>query len=153
MDANPLLFLDNQLCFALYASSREVTKLYRPFLDELGLTYTQYVTMLVLWEKDEIPVKTLGERLHLDSGTLTPLLKKLEAAGLVLRARDPQDERSVIVRLTEQGHALKAKVEDLPARVFCQTQLSPDEITKLRDQLHALTRTLGDLAGCKTERE
>lgn len=153
MDPNPLLFLDNQLCFALYASSREVTKLYRPFLDELGLTYTQYVTMLVLWEKDEIPVKTLGERLHLDSGTLTPLLKKLEAAGLVLRARDPQDERSVIVRLTEQGHALKAKVEDLPARVFCQTQLSPEEIAKLRDQLRDLTRTISELAGCKTERQ
>ncbi|MBB3110664.1 DNA-binding MarR family transcriptional regulator [Paenibacillus phyllosphaerae] len=146
---NPMLFLDNQLCFALYASAREVTKLYRPFLDELGLTYTQYVTLLVLWEKDELPVKSLGEKLYLDSGTLTPLLKKLEAAGHVRRDRDPQDERSVIVRLTEQGHALREKVEGLPAKVFCQTDMPPEEIEKLRDQLQDLTRTINKYAACK----
>ena len=89
MDKSAMLELDNQLCFALYACAREVTKLYRPFLDELGLTYTQYVTLLALWEKDEVPVKELGRRLYLDSGTLTPLLKKLEAMGLLRRERDP----------------------------------------------------------------
>ncbi|MBO7748813.1 MarR family transcriptional regulator [Paenibacillus sp. MWE-103] len=139
MDKSAMLELDNQLCFALYACAREVTKLYRPFLDELGLTYTQYVTLLALWEKDEVPVKELGRRLYLDSGTLTPLLKKLEAMGLLRRERDPQDERSVIVRLTGDGRALKERATDIPERVFCQTSLTPDGIVALREQLRKLT--------------
>ena len=101
------LKLDNQLCFALYACSREITKLYKPFLDKLGLTYTQYISLLVLWEKDNITVKDLGKKLHLDSGTLTPLLKKLEIMNLVKRIRDTVDERNVYVSLTTQGIALK----------------------------------------------
>ncbi|MFC4812834.1 MarR family winged helix-turn-helix transcriptional regulator [Paenibacillus sp. GCM10023250] len=139
MDKSAMLELDNQLCFALYSCAREVTKLYRPFLDELGLTYTQYVTLLALWEKDEVPVKELGRRLYLDSGTLTPLLKKLEAMGLLRRERDLQDERSVIVRLTADGRALKERATDIPERVFCQTSLTPDGIVALREQLRKLT--------------
>ncbi|MBW7475142.1 MarR family transcriptional regulator [Paenibacillus oenotherae] len=142
MNRNELLHLDNQLCFALYACAREVTKLYRPFLDELGLTYTQYVTMLVLWETDGIPVKALGERLYLDSGTLTPLLKKLQAAGLIHRERDTADERSVIVRLTEQGRAMQQLALAIPDKVFCQTSLQPEEVAQLREQLHKLTSTI-----------
>lgn len=147
MESNALLHLDNQLCFALYACAREVTKLYRPFLDELGLTYTQYVTMLVLWEKDGIAVKTLGERLHLDSGTLTPLLKKLEASGLILRERDREDERSVIVRLTAEGQALRERAAAIPGQVFRQTKLTPDQIAALRGQLHELTALINEQAG------
>ncbi|NBD25320.1 MarR family winged helix-turn-helix transcriptional regulator [Paenibacillus glycinis] len=139
MDKSALLELDNQLCFALYACSREVTKLYRPFLDELGITYTQYVTLLALWEKDEVAVKELGRRLYLDSGTLTPLLKKLEGLKLLRRERDPQDERSVIVRLTPEGRALKERAAEIPERVFCQTSLTPEGIESLRDQLRKLT--------------
>lgn len=139
MDKSALLELDNQLCFALYACSREVTKLYRPYLDELGITYTQYVTLLALWEKDEVAVKELGRRLYLDSGTLTPLLKKLEGLKLLRRERDPQDERSVIVRLTPEGRALKERAAEIPERVFCQTSLTPEGIEALRDQLRKLT--------------
>jgi DNA-binding transcriptional ArsR family regulator len=99
------LLLDNQLCFALYSASLAMTKLYKPLLDELGLTYPQYLAMLVLWERDGLMVSELGERLSLDSGTLTPLLKRLEAAGLVARIRDVQDERRVHITLTPAGHA------------------------------------------------
>jgi DNA-binding MarR family transcriptional regulator len=148
MDRDEMLRLDNQLCFALYASAREVTKLYRPFLDELGLTYTQYVTLLALWEKDEVTVKALGERLYLDSGTLTPLLKKLEAGGLIRRERDPEDERSVIVRLTEKGRGLKQEVYSLPEKVFCYTSLRPEEIMRLRDSLQALVENV-QRGGCE----
>lgn len=139
MDKSAQLELDNQLCFALYACAREVTKLYRPFLEELGITYTQYVTLLALWEKDDVPVKELGRRLYLDSGTLTPLLKKLEGMALLRRERDPQDERSVLVRLTDDGRALRTRAEEIPERVFCQTSLEPDDIVALREQLRRLT--------------
>ncbi|QHW32449.1 MarR family transcriptional regulator [Paenibacillus rhizovicinus] len=139
MEKSAQLELDNQLCFALYACAREVTKLYRPFLDELGITYTQYVTLLALWEKDEVPVKELGRRLYLDSGTLTPLLKKLEGMKLLRRERDQQDERSVIVRLTDEGRGLKDRAAAIPERVFCQTSLSPGDIVSLREQLRKLT--------------
>jgi DNA-binding MarR family transcriptional regulator len=135
MDRDEALRLDNQFCFAVYACAREVTKLYKPFLDELGLTYTQYVTMLALWEKDHVSVKELGERLYLDSGTLTPLLKKLEKAGYVNRARDAKDERNVIVRLTAQGIELKQQAFDVPMKVNCGTNLPVREMENLRDQL------------------
>ncbi|MFD1957851.1 MarR family winged helix-turn-helix transcriptional regulator [Paenibacillus thailandensis] len=142
MERSEQLQLDRQVCFSLYACSREVTKVYRPFLDKMGLTYTQYITMLALWEEDNVPVKTLGERLYLDSGTLTPLLKKLEAAGLIVRERDAKDERSVLVRLTGQGKALREQALDLPYELFCRTGLAPEQLEELRKTLQTLTRTI-----------
>ena len=103
MDKYESIKLDNQLCFSLYATSREIIKLYKPFLDKFNLTYTQYVAMLVLWEDEKSTVKEIGKRLHLDSGTLTPLLKKIESMGLIKRYRDVNDDRVVIVELTQQG--------------------------------------------------
>lgn len=130
--------LDNQICFAIYASSREITKLYRPLLQDLGLTYTQYVTMLALWEKDNITVSELGNRLYLDSGTLTPLLKKLEAAGLVQRTRDKNDERSVLVTLTAAGEALREKAVDIPEKLVCKLDATPEEGAALLEQMRQL---------------
>ncbi|WP_256757214.1 MarR family winged helix-turn-helix transcriptional regulator [Cohnella sp. WQ 127256] len=135
MNTDAVLKLDNQLCFAVYACAREITKLYHPLLKELGLTYTQYITMLVLWEEDEVTVKYLGQRLYLDSGTLTPLLKKLESMGLLTRVRDKKDERSVIITLTEQGSLLKEKAIDIPERLFCQAGISTNEAEELRSQI------------------
>jgi DNA-binding MarR family transcriptional regulator len=129
------LKLDNQLCFALYACTREITKFYHPLLRELGLTYTQYVTLLALWEQDHITVKQLGIRLYLDSGTLTPLLKKLEAMGLLTRVRDKADERNVIIALTEQGVQLKEKALDIPVQLFFQAGVSAEEADALRKQI------------------
>lgn len=139
---NMLLQLDQQLCFALYTCEKEMTKLYRPLLEELGLTYTQYITMLALWEQDAISVKALGARLYLDSGTLTPLLKRLEAAGLLRRERAVQDERVVIVRLTAQGQAMKQQARAVPLAMIRRTRLSPEALVQLRDQLTQLTATL-----------
>lgn len=117
----PLAFdqlkLENQLCFPLYACSKEVVKQYKPYLDAVELTYTQYITMLALWEHDGVNVKTLGEYLYLDSGTLTPLLKKLEQHGLIQRERSGEDERNVVVRLTQKGKALEARAADIPLRI------------------------------------
>lgn len=137
---NPIesMKLDNQICFAIYASSREITKLYRPLLQDIGLTYTQYVTMLALWEKDNVTVSELGNRLYLDSGTLTPLLKKLEAAGLVQRTRDKTDERSVLVTLTAQGEALREKALDIPNQLVCKLDATPEEGIALLSQMHEL---------------
>lgn len=137
-----LLKLDNQLCFALYACSREVTKLYKPFLDEIGLTYTQYITLLVLWEKDNITVKELGSKLHLDSGTLTPLLKKIENMGLVTRIRDKEDERNVYVKLTDDGIKMKDKAVEIPFKLFCSTGISAEEAVLLKDKLRGMLNTL-----------
>ena len=116
MQYDPLK-LENQLCFPLYASAREVVKKYKPFLDKIGLTYTQYIAMMVLWENKSINVKSLGEYLYLDSGTLTPLLKKLEAQGLVARARSAEDERNLIVTLTDKGEALKQEALYIPEEI------------------------------------
>ncbi|MHA6482262.1 MarR family winged helix-turn-helix transcriptional regulator [Paenibacillus sp. strain BS8-2] len=137
---NPIehMKLDNQICFSIYASSREITKLYRPLLQELGLTYTQYVTMLALWEQDNATVSELGNRLYLDSGTLTPLLKKLESAGLVTRTRDKNDERSVIVTLTSEGEALREKAIDIPTKLACRLDATPEESMILLAQMHEL---------------
>lgn len=137
-----LLKLDNQLCFALYACSREVTKLYKPFLDELGLTYTQYITLLVLWEKDDITVKELGTRLHLDSGTLTPLLKKIEVMGLVTRIRDKEDERNVYVKLTDEGIRMKDKAAEVPFKLFCSLGIASEEAVLLKDKLKCMLEVL-----------
>ena len=121
------LKLENQLCFPLYACAREVVKRYKPFLDEIDLTYTQYIAMMVMWEKKNINVKELGECLYLDSGTLTPLLKKLESKGLVSRKRSEKDERNLIVTITEEGERLKEKAVNIPLQMAECTNLSAEE--------------------------
>ncbi|WP_139991190.1 MarR family winged helix-turn-helix transcriptional regulator [Paenibacillus paridis] len=136
MDSNEILKLDNQICFAFYACSREITKLYRPMLEKIDLTYTQYVTMLALWEQDHVTVTALGHKLFLDSGTLTPLLKKLEAAGHITRTRDRNDERSVLVELTEQGKALKEQALGFPEQLACMLDAKPEEGAELLGQMH-----------------
>lgn len=139
--------LDNQLCFALYSSSLVMTKLYRPVLAALGLTYPQYLALLVLWESNAIGVGELGERLYLDSGTLTPLLKRMEAAGLLERARAAEDERRVIVTLTAAGLALRRKAEGVPLQVACATGCKLTELSGLTAQLQALRANVaGQLA-------
>ena len=121
------LKLENQLCFPLYACAREVVKRYKPFLDEIDLTYTQYIAMMVMWERKNINVKELGECLYLDSGTLTPLLKKLELKGLVSRKRSEKDERNLIVTITEEGESLKEKAVNIPLQMAECTNLSAEE--------------------------
>ena len=130
-DKYECLKLKNQLCFPLYACSREMIKLYKPWLDELGLTYTQYITMLVLWEHKSMIVKSLGEELYLDSGTLTPLLKKLEEKGLVSRRRSDQDERNLIVTITEQGEAMRDRALHIPARISECVNPSAEDIQNI----------------------
>jgi len=138
-NAAPQLLLDNQLCFALYRATRAVQRSYAPHLAELGLTYPQYLAMLVLWEEEPLTVGALGERLHLDSGTLTPLLKRLEEAGLVERYRDADDERRVNISLTRAGRALRARAEDVPAKVFGCYGFSLADGVALRETLNALS--------------
>ena len=137
-----MLQLDNQLCFALYSTSLAMTKLYKPLLDELGLTYPQYLAMLVLWEKDGLMVSELGERLCLDSGTLTPLLKRLEASGLVSRLRDMADERRVHITLSPAGRKLKALAAKIPGCILTASQCSIPELTTLTKQVQALRERL-----------
>lgn len=137
------LLLKNQLCFPLYACSREIVKKYKPFLDELDLTYTQYITMMVMWERKQLSVKELGECLFLDSGTLTPLLKKLEQKGWVTRKRAREDERVLIVTLTEEGTVLREKAKAVPVRMSkCVSNLTPEETD-------TLYRLLYKLLGCE----
>lgn len=140
MDASNTLRLDNQLCFALYAGSKEVIRLYKPFLSAYGLTYTQYIVLLVLWEEDHITVSDLGKRLLLDSGTLTPLLKKLEAAGILTRDRSKNDERTVIVSLTEAGMQLQKSFLDLPRKMFCQLGLTQEDAGRLKELLDTILK-------------
>ena len=130
-----VLRLDRQLCFALYGAAQRVTRLYRPLLDALGLTYPQYLAMLVLWEASPRTVGAMGDALDLDSSTLTPLLKRLEAGGLIDRRRDPKDERRVIVALTDKGLALRDKALSIPEQIFCQVGLPLDELATLREKL------------------
>ena len=132
------LALDQQLCFALYSSSLAMTKLYKPLLEPLGLTYPQYLVMLVLWERDGLTVSDLGQRLTLDSGTLTPLLKRLQIAGLLARQRDSEDERRVLVQLTPAGRALKKLAAKVPPQVACAAACSLDELATLTARLKAL---------------
>ena len=136
------LRLDNQLCFALYSASLAMTKLYKPLLDELGLTYPQYLALLVLWEQDGVGVSDLGQRLSLDSGTLTPLLKRLEGAGLLTRLRDTEDERRVRVVLTAEGRALKTRARRVPDCVLAATQCDLAEVASLTRQIQALRNRL-----------
>lgn len=134
--------LEDQICFAIYASSLAMTKMYRPILEPLGLTYSRYLVMLALWEADNQTVSDLGERLYLDSGTLTSLLKRLELDGFVKRTRDPQDERRVRVTLTSKGKALEAEAQPVFEQIACACGGNLDAIAKLRDQIQDLTRQL-----------
>ena len=133
-----LLKLDNQLCFSLYVCSKEVIKRYKPLLEPYGLTYTGYITMMALWEKDNVNVKELGSRLFLDSGTLTPLLKKLEAQGYVERTRDPRDERNIIIRLTEKGRDLKQMAVCVPRQMIDSLDIGNMKAVVLMKTLHQL---------------
>ncbi len=132
------LKLGNQLCFPLYACSKEIIRKYKPYLDDIDLTYTQYITMMVLWEKKTVNVKTLGECLYLDSGTLTPVLKKLEAKGYISRERSSEDERNLVVSITSEGEALKDKAIDIPAAMGSCVMLSPEEAKLLYDLLYKI---------------
>jgi DNA-binding MarR family transcriptional regulator len=142
------LHLDDQLCFALYSASRALTRAYAPLLAPLGLTYPQYLVLLVLWERDGLPVNRLGERLALDSGTLTPLLKRLEHQGVVERRRGDDDERVVRIHLTAAGRALRGKARKVPMDLACRagydlaSERSMRDLVRLRDELAALTRRL-----------
>ncbi|MBR1669976.1 MAG: MarR family transcriptional regulator [Butyrivibrio sp.] len=132
------LKLGNQLCFPLYACSKEIIRRYKPFLDDIDLTYTQYITMMVLWEKKTVNVKTLGECLYLDSGTLTPVLKKLEFKGYITRVRSSEDERNLVVTITEEGEKLKDKAIDIPAAMGACVKLSPEEAKVLYGLLYKI---------------
>lgn len=132
------LKISNQLCFPLYACSKEIVKRYKPYLDPLDLTYTQYITMLVVWEEKEITVKALGDKLFLDSGTLTPVLKKLEQKGYVKRSRSKDDERNLIITLTKDGEELKKQACTIPAKMGKCVALSPEEAKQLYDLLYKL---------------
>ncbi|MBC3869121.1 MarR family winged helix-turn-helix transcriptional regulator [Undibacterium oligocarboniphilum] len=139
-----VLALNNQFCFALYSASLALTKTYKPLLDKLGLTYPQYLVMLVLWEQNDLLVKEIGSLLFLDSGTLTPLLKRLEAAGFIKRNRDASDERQVRITLTTQGKHIKKAAREVPLQIMCASGLQRDSVTGLRQQLSALRDQLNE---------
>ena len=140
--ANTPLHLDNQLCFALYSANLALNKLYRQLLAPLNLTYPQYLVMLVLWERDDLTVSGIGERLFLDSATLTPLLKRLESAGLLLRQRSRQDERQVAVTLTDAGRALQQKAVSIPESISCAAACDADTMSALKNELEYLREQL-----------
>ena len=131
MDKNNALNIEDQLCFPLYVCSREVIKRYKPFLDEIDLTYTQYIAMMVMWDKKTVTVKEMGEILYLDSGTLTPMLKKMEQKGLVTRHRSTEDERNLIVTITKAGEELREKAEDIPDKIAGCIDVTPEEAQTL----------------------
>ena len=135
MEPYDAIKLENQLCFPFYAISREIIKKYKPVLDPFHLTYTQYITMLVLWENESITFKELGQKLHLDSGTMTPVIKKLEQMNLVNKYRTKEDDRVVVVELTEQGRSLKEGIVKVPEAMACQMHLEPEEIAQLKKLL------------------
>jgi DNA-binding MarR family transcriptional regulator len=137
-----VLALENQFCFALYSASHAMTKTYKPLLDRLGLTYPQYLVMLVLWEQDGVLVKDIGARLFLDSGTLTPLLKRLEASGLLERNRDPHDERQVRISLSEAGRALRSQAQAIPEQVLCASGQQLSVLGRLRTELSTVRDNL-----------
>lgn len=140
--ADDLLKIDNFVCFALYSAGHAFTRLYKPLLDPLGLTYPQYLVMAVLWEKDGRTVGEIGEKLLLESSTLTPLLKRLETAGMVRRTRDQNDERVVRIQLTPKGAELKQKAVEIPRAIGCSTNLTIPEVMKLTDDIKALREKL-----------
>ncbi len=135
--------LEKQLCFAVYATAHAFTRAYKPILDRVGLTYPQYLVMLVLWERSALPVKTIGEQLDLDSGTLSPLLKRLEHSGLIKRIRDLRDERQVIVSLTPKGEAMKGDVDTIMTAIGKAAGCTLEEMAGMRDMLHRLRTNLG----------
>ena len=140
--ARNLLHLDEQLCFALYSTGLALNKVYRRLLAPLGLTYPQYLVMMVLWEREGLSVSEIGERLFLDSATLTPLLKRLEAMGLVTRTRASHDERQVIVELSAEGRALKTRAKSVPGDLLCASECSPDDLVAMKQQLESLREAL-----------
>ena len=141
------LLLGNQLCFAVYSTAHAFNRAYKPLLDRLGLTYPQYLVMLVLWERDGVPVKDIGERLLLDSGTLTPLLKRLEAAELVKRTRSTEDERQVLIALTPRGQVLKEKARAVPRAILAASACSIAELSAMKNELVALRDRLNAALG------
>lgn len=141
------LMLDNQLCFAVYSTAHAFNRVYKPLLDRLGLTYPQYLVMLVLWERDDVPVKDIGQRLFLDSGTLTPLLKRLEAAQLIRRTRSADDERQVLIALTSQGQALREKAKAVPQGILAASACTVSELSAMKNELIALRDRLNAALG------
>ncbi len=144
--ADLALRLDHQICFAVYSTAHAFNRVYKPLLDRLGLTYPQYLAMLVLWERDGVPVKDIGERLFLDSGTLTPLLKRLEAAGLIKRTRS-EDERQVLIALTPQGHALQEKARSVPQSILAASACTVAELSAMKNEIVALRDRLNAVMG------
>lgn len=136
------LKLENQLCFPLYVCAKEIVRRYKPFLDEIDLTYTQYIAMMALWEKKKLNVKELGDMLFLDSGTLTPLLKKMEEKGLLTRTRSKEDERNLIVEITDKGEALKEEAKTIPERLGSCLSMSEADAGKLYEILHRFMGTI-----------
>jgi DNA-binding MarR family transcriptional regulator len=143
---DPLL-LGNQICFAVYSTAHAFNRVYKPLLDKLGLTYPQYLVMMVLWERDGVPLKDIGEKLFLDSGTLTPLLKRMEAADLVKRTRSTEDERQVLIALTPQGHALREKARAVPEGILASSACSVGELFAIKNELVALRDKLNAALG------
>ena len=143
---DPLL-LGNQICFAVYSTAHAFNRVYKPLLDRLGLTYPQYLVMLVLWERDDVPLKDIGEKLFLDSGTLTPLLKRLEASGLIKRTRSTEDERQVLIALTPHGRALKEEARAVPQAILSNSACSVGELVTMKNELIALRDKLNAALG------
>jgi DNA-binding MarR family transcriptional regulator len=137
-----ILKLDNQLCFSLYVCSKEIIRMYKPLLDPFGLTYTGYIVMMALWEEDQITVKDLGSKLYLDSGTLTPLLKKLEALGYINRTRSSLDERNVYIKLTRKGQDFKEEALKFPEKLVCALDMDMDSAGQLLSCLHGMMKHL-----------
>jgi len=135
LDKYEVIKLDNQLCFSFYAISREIIKLYKPILDKFNLTYTQYVTMLVLFEEEEITFKKLGQRLHLDSGTLTPVIKKLQSMNLLTKERTKEDDRVVMVKITDKGRLLKENIIEVPKNLSCKLNITEEEYFELKHMI------------------
>lgn len=140
MDKYDVLKLDNQLCFRLYACGKEITRLYKPFLDEIGLTYTQYISMMVIWEEKKLTLKRLGDRIFLDSGTLTPLVRKLEEKGYVQRKKDEHDDRNLMIEVTEKGLDLRDKALSVPSRVSSCIKLEENEAIVLYGTLKKILK-------------
>ena len=147
LTAEQALRLDNQICFAVYSAAHAFNRVYKPLLDRLGLTYPQYLVMLVLWERDNIPLKDIGERLFLDSGTLTPLLKRLQAADLIKRTRSTEDERQVLIELTPEGHALREKAKAVPQSILAASACSVGELLAVKNEIIALRDRLNAVLG------
>ncbi len=145
--ADQMLRLDNQICFAVYSAAHAFNRFYKPLLERLGLTYPQYLVMLALWERDGVPLRDIGERLFLDSGTLTPLLKRLEAAQLIKRTRGTEDERQVLIALTPQGHALKEKARTVPSSLLAASACSVAELSAMKKEIVALRDRLNEVVG------